>query len=196
YTYNNRINRISIIQEHVMLRRAIERGVSTERLATALAINIAQVEKRLNLLDGICAETADLLKDRQCSADVFAVLRRMKPTRQIECAELMVSANNVTMAYARALMSASTPDRLVNAKRAPKPKGLSDEQLGLMQKEMSGLQDQYRMAEQTYGEDTLNRLLFVQEAKLLSAQALTVIAQVRFAKRQTSVDFGPSAGMR
>jgi len=33
YTYNNRINRLSSIQEHYMLRRAVERGVSPERLA-------------------------------------------------------------------------------------------------------------------------------------------------------------------
>lgn len=32
YTYNNRINRLSTIQEHYMIRRAIERGVSHERL--------------------------------------------------------------------------------------------------------------------------------------------------------------------
>lgn len=159
YTYNNRVNRISVIQEHVMLRRALERGVSTERLASALAVKIAQVEKKLNLLDGICPETTDLLKDRQCSADVFGLLRRMKPTRQIECAELMISANNVTMAYTRALLSSSPPDRLVQTRRAVKPKGLNDEQLGLMQREMSGLQDQYRIAEQTYGEDMLNLVL-------------------------------------
>ena len=32
FTYNNRINRLSTIQEHHMLRRAVERGVSAERL--------------------------------------------------------------------------------------------------------------------------------------------------------------------
>jgi len=33
YTYKNRINRLSTIQEHYMIRRAIERGVSPERLS-------------------------------------------------------------------------------------------------------------------------------------------------------------------
>ena len=36
YTYNNRVNRVSTIQEHFMIRRAVERGVSPERLAKAL----------------------------------------------------------------------------------------------------------------------------------------------------------------
>ena len=33
YTYNNRINRLSTVQEHVMIRRAVERGVSPQKLA-------------------------------------------------------------------------------------------------------------------------------------------------------------------
>lgn len=33
YTYNHRVNRLSTIQEHYMIRRAIDRGVSKERLA-------------------------------------------------------------------------------------------------------------------------------------------------------------------
>lgn len=31
YTYNKRVNRLSTIQEHLMLRRAIDRGVSPEQ---------------------------------------------------------------------------------------------------------------------------------------------------------------------
>ena len=40
YTYNNRINRLSTVQEHFMVRRALERGVSAERLAQALNIDV------------------------------------------------------------------------------------------------------------------------------------------------------------
>ena len=46
YTYNNRINRISSIQEHHMLRRAVERGVSPERLAKALNVTSARSTRR------------------------------------------------------------------------------------------------------------------------------------------------------
>lgn len=40
YTYNSRINRLSTIQEHFMIRRAIERGVSMESLAKALSVDV------------------------------------------------------------------------------------------------------------------------------------------------------------
>lgn len=46
YTYNNRINRLSTIQEHFMIRRAIERGVKPERLAKALSVDISHIQKR------------------------------------------------------------------------------------------------------------------------------------------------------
>jgi len=92
YTYNNRINRLSTIQEHFMLRRAIERGVSQERLAKALNVDVSSIIKKMNLLEGICAEALELLKDRQFSPEISRVLRKMKPTRQLECVELMVSA--------------------------------------------------------------------------------------------------------
>ena len=41
YTYNHRINRLSTVQEHYMLRRAIDKGVSKERLARAFNVNLS-----------------------------------------------------------------------------------------------------------------------------------------------------------
>ena len=41
FSYNHRINRLSTVQEHYMLRRAIDRGVSRERLARALNVNLS-----------------------------------------------------------------------------------------------------------------------------------------------------------
>ena len=38
FTYNKRINRLATIQEHLMIVRAIDRGVSEEKLAKALIL--------------------------------------------------------------------------------------------------------------------------------------------------------------
>ena len=84
YTYNNRINRLSTIQEHIMIRRAVERGVPPERLAKALSVDVSQITKKVNLLDGICPEAIELFKDRQFSVELGRVIRKMKPTRQVE----------------------------------------------------------------------------------------------------------------
>lgn len=159
YTYNNRINRLSTIQEHYMIRRAVERGVSPEKLAKALAVDVSQILKRMSLLDGICAEAVELLGDRQFSPELVRVLRRMKPTRQVECVELMTSANNVTVSYAEALLVATPASRLVEGRKPPKLTGVTPEQMGKMEREMGNLQVQYKLVEQTYGQDVLNLVL-------------------------------------
>ncbi|CCF97140.1 chromosome partitioning protein ParB [Ralstonia solanacearum K60] len=159
YTYNNRINRLSTIQEHFMIRRAIERGVSLERLAKALSVDTTQIVKKMNLLEGICPEAVDLLRDRQFSAELARALRKMKPTRQVECVELMIAANNVTVAYAEALLVATPAARLVDGKKPAKLTGVTHEQMAKMEREMGNLQEQYKIVEQTYGQDVLNLVL-------------------------------------
>ncbi|MBN3847042.1 ParB N-terminal domain-containing protein [Paraburkholderia sp. Ac-20342] len=159
YTYNNRINRLSTIQEHYMIRRAVERGVSPERLAKALAVDVSQIIKRMTLLDGICTEAALLLGDRQFSPELVRALRKMKPTRQLECVELMVAANNVSVSYAEALLVATPASRLVDGKKPAKLTGVGPEQMAKMEHEMSNLQGQYKIVEQTYGQDVLNLVL-------------------------------------
>jgi ParB/RepB/Spo0J family partition protein len=159
YTYNNRLNRLSTIQEHFMIRRAVERGVTPERLAEALQVNVSHITKKLNLLEGVCAEAAELLSDQQFSADIGTILRKMKPTRQVECVELMLSANNITLAYAKALLVATPPAMLINGHKSTKLIGVTPEQMAKMEHEMTNLQGQYKLVEQTYGQDVLNLVL-------------------------------------
>jgi len=159
YTYNNRINRLSTVQEHHMIRRAIERGVSRDRLALALNMDVSYVLKKLNLLDGLCKEAVEILKDQQFSANLSSVLRKMKPIRQMECVELMVSANNLSVAYAQALLMATPENLLIESSKAKKMNGVTPEQIAKMEREMSNLQGQYKLVEQTYGEDVLNLVL-------------------------------------
>lgn len=159
YTYNNRVNRLSSIQEHVMIRRAVERGVTPERLAKALDVDISHIIKKLNLLDGICPEAAELLRDQTFSANLGAVLRKMKPTRQVECVELMVSANNITIAYAEALVAATPSNMIVGETKTRKMTGVSADQMAKMEREMGNLQEQFKLAEQSYGQDILNLVL-------------------------------------
>jgi hypothetical protein len=159
YTYNNRINRLSTIQEHIMIRRAVERGVPPERLAKALSVDVSQITKKINLLDGICPEAIELFKDRQFSVELGRVIRKMKPTRQVECAELMVAANNMTVAYAEALLVATPSISLVEGVRPRKIAGVTADQMARMEREMANLQGQYRLVEHSYGHDVLNLVL-------------------------------------
>lgn len=173
YTYNNRINRLSSIQEHLMIRRAVERGVTPEKLAKALDVDISHIIKKLNLLEGICPEAAELLRDQTFSANLGAVLRKLKPTRQVECVELMVSANNITVAYAQALVAATPSNLLVGETKPKKMTGVSADQMAKMEREMGNLHEQFKLAEQTYGQDILNLVLTKGYlAKLMANEAI------------------------
>jgi hypothetical protein len=44
----------------------------------------------------------------------------MKPMRQVECVELMIAANTVTIRYAEALLVATPPTALLEAKKPKK----------------------------------------------------------------------------
>ena len=132
---------------------------SPERLAKALATDVSQIIKKMSLPDGICSETAELLADRQFSPELARAIRKMKPTRQVEGVELMLAANNVTVSYAEALLVATPSARLVDGKKPSKLTGVSPEQMAKMEREMSNLQGQYTLVEQTYGQDVLNLVL-------------------------------------
>ncbi|WP_225707707.1 plasmid partitioning protein RepB C-terminal domain-containing protein [Bradyrhizobium cenepequi] len=107
FTYNKRVNRLALVQEHFMIVRAIERGVSEEKLAKALGVNIEHIRRRRKLLHGICEEAVGLLRDKVVNPVTFNVLRKMKAVRQVEACQLMVSASNYSSSYAKALLSAT-----------------------------------------------------------------------------------------
>lgn len=159
YTYNKKINRLATIQEHFMIRRAIDQGVNEERLATALNIDIRAIRTKMNLLNGICPEVIELLKNREISPNIFPLLRKMKPLRQIECAELMLSLNNITVPYAKALLMTTEPSMLKEPTKKIKKMDNSFEAIKKIENDRANLHVQFKILEQNYAQDTLNLVL-------------------------------------
>lgn len=159
FTYNHKVNRISPIQEHFMILRAIEKGVLEERIAKTLNVDIAKIRQKRNLLEGICSEVVEFLKDKHFSPNAIRVLKKMKPMRQIEVAELMIAANNYTVPYAQALLAATPKDQLVEQQKPKKINGLSPEEMARMEKETEILARDFKVVKDSYGKDTLNLVL-------------------------------------
>lgn len=155
FTYNKRINRIATIQEHFMLVRALERGVPEEKLAKALDINIKVLKRRRTMLDGIAPEVVDMLKDRIVSPITFETLRKMKPMRQIEAAELMCTAGNFSSSYGKAILAATKQSDLAHPERGKRINGMTLEQMAKMEREMASLQQEFKAVDATYGDDVL-----------------------------------------
>ncbi|MXP26929.1 chromosome partitioning protein ParB [Altererythrobacter indicus] len=154
-TYNKRVNRLAVIQEHYMIVLALERGVSEEKLARALNVDTKVIRQRRHLLNGISQDVAELLKDKPVGHVAFQKLRKMKPIRQLEVAELMISANNFTASYAKALLVTTKPDDLHKPDRHGKATGLSSEQMVRLEREMAELSTDYKELEMSYGDDML-----------------------------------------
>ncbi|WP_166037895.1 plasmid partitioning protein RepB C-terminal domain-containing protein [Sphingosinicella sp. YJ22] len=173
YTYNKRVNRLAIIQEHRMILTAVEKGVSEERLARALNLNISSIRSRRRLLEGISPEVADLLRDKHVPMNSFRELRRMTSDRQKEAAQLMVAMNRYTVSYARSLVAA-TPEDLLVQKRKKQVKGLTSEQIALMEEEAANLQRDFKVIEQDYGADHLDLVLAVGYVSRLLGNARVV----------------------
>lgn len=157
-TYNKRISRIAIVQEHKMILKAIEKGVSEERLARALNVNIASIRNRRRLLDGICDEVAKLLEERMVPIMTFQELRKLRPMRQIEVAETMIAMNRFSWPYAQSLVAATPESQLVEGQRKA-IRGLTDEQIDHMEREAGNIDREFRMVEQSYGTDHLDLVL-------------------------------------
>lgn len=160
FTYNKRISRLATVQEHKMILTAIERGVPEERLARALNVDIKSIRTKKRLLDGICPEVIKLLQDRQVPLNTFTELRRLRPMRQIEVAEIMIAMNRFSLTYAKSLV-ASTPQHQLVSSEQKTVRGLSVEQIDKMEREAINLDREFKLIEQNYSTDHLDLVLAV-----------------------------------
>lgn len=161
FTYNKRVNRLATVQEHFMLVRALDRGVSEEKLAKALDLNVRHIKRRRTMLDGIAPEVVDMLKDRIVSPLTFETLRKLKPMRQIEAAELMCTAGNFSSSYAKAILAGTKQSDLAKPDKPKRVHGMTPEQMARMEREMASLQQEFKAVDATYGDDVLALVITV-----------------------------------
>jgi len=177
FTYNHKVSQLTPIQEHFMVLRAIKNGVSEERIARALNVDPATIRQKRDLLTGICAEAVELLKDRRASTGALREMKRVKPMRQIEMAELMAASNNYTTSYAKCLVAASPQDQLVEPLddgRDTKAHGLEPEDLSRIRSEMTVLERDFKMVQEEYGQNMLNLVVVVAYVRRLLDNAAVV----------------------
>ena len=156
FTYNSRINRISPIQEHRMIVKAIREGVSAEKIAASLNMRVEAVKANTTLLDGIDPETIEIIKDKRIFSKCISVLKRVTPVRQVEIAQLMCAVNNFSEAYAKALL-ANTPQEFLTERE--KRRRLSDpppEEIAQIEQEIESMMTDFKAAEASLGERVLN----------------------------------------
>ena len=171
--------RLSAIQEHFMIIKAIKSGVSESDIASALNVDIERIRKKRDLLLGICAETIALLKGKPANAGTMTQLRKAKPMRQIEMAELMCASSNFSVNYAKCVVAASPNDQLIDDATSKNGDGLSTADMARMEREMESISGDFKQIEETHGKNVLNLVVTVGYIKKLldNARIVRYLAQ-------------------
>ncbi|SFI64429.1 ParB-like nuclease domain-containing protein [Phyllobacterium sp. CL33Tsu] len=174
FTYNKQVSRLAAVQEHAMIVKALEQGVPEERLASIFAVNIETIRRRKRMLNGVCIEASELLKDKNCPMAVFEVLRKMQAVRQIEAAELMINANNYSTAYIGAILAGTPQAQLADPTKPKQLRGMTVEAIARMEKELARLQQGMSSIQESYGKDHLELTVIKGYIKRLLGNARVV----------------------
>lgn len=156
FTYNKHVNRLSNVQEQKMIEKAINKGVSIERLARVLAMQPNNIRQKKNLLNGICNEAVEMLKDKIVSSKVFNYLSKMKPERQIEATKIMIESKTFTTSFARSIWLATLDELLAVPRRRQKAIAMDFSNFTRLEEEISRLHGEYEEIEENYGVNVLN----------------------------------------
>ncbi len=174
FTYNHKVSQLTPIQEHFMVLKAIKNGVSEERIAKTLNVSLSTLKQKRDLLEDICPEAVALLRDRRASAGAIREMKRVKPMRQIEMAELMVASNNYTAVWAKCLVAASSQDQIIEPETQEPAPGVEQRDLARLQSEMENLEREFTMVQEEYGQNMLNLVVVVGYLRRLMDNAAVV----------------------
>jgi hypothetical protein len=135
-----------------MILKAIKDGVPEEVIAATLNVKPRTIRESHTKLANIAPEALERLKDKPVADQALRLLKKVKPYRQAEMAELMVLSNTYTAPYARTLLATTTPDQLVTPPQAD----TRPEQIAQLEVEMRAIEREFVVLEDTYSRDTLN----------------------------------------
>ncbi|WP_447873538.1 plasmid partitioning protein RepB C-terminal domain-containing protein [Serratia fonticola] len=162
YTYNKRVSRLTIVQEQKMLRKAVDSGVSINKLSVVLGASSDTLIGRIKLFDGIAEEVVTLLGDKHVPRALFIVLRKMKFDRQVEVVSFMISLDNYSKKFALSLLHATPTEQLVNNERSILEKKDIRKNLERLEKEMASVQIATKDIQEHYAANNL-KLVVIQK---------------------------------
>jgi hypothetical protein len=159
YTYNKRVNHLSNIGEHYMILKALGNGVSEQDISVSLSVDVETIRRKRSMLEGICPEAIALLTNRRVAVYTYSVLRKMKPLGQIQAAERMITANNYSTRMAKALLTITKSELLLNPEKPSRSSPGTTAKLELLQSEAETLLADLKKVEDSYATQALDLTL-------------------------------------
>jgi hypothetical protein len=138
-----------------MLLEALKNGLTEERIAAALEVDISVIRRKRDMLHGICEEAIELLRDYKLNANVFSLMRKMKPLRQVEVAEHMIANGTFSLSFLKALLYATKPNALVDKPKSRLPSLGFDATANRLSTESDSLLKDLKNIEDSFGRDAL-----------------------------------------
>ena len=159
YTYNKRVNQLSNIGEHYMILKALSNGVSERDISVSLSVDVETIRRKRSMLDGICPEAVSLLTNRRVAVQTYCILRRMRPLGQIQAAERMIHANNYSTKMAKALLTITKPELLLNQEKTSRSSPGTSAKIEALQRESDSLLTDLKQVEESYATQALDLTL-------------------------------------
>lgn len=159
YTYNKRVNRLTIIQEQKMLKKAIGSGVSIDKLGIVLGVTADTLNRKINLSKGIAPEVIALLSEKQVSVSLFDTLRKMIFARQIEVVSIMINLNNFTKQFALSMLHTTSRENLIDAHKGSVEKKDIRKNIERLEREMMAVRVETEQIEDEYSQNNLQLVI-------------------------------------
>ena len=159
YTYNKRVNQLSNIGEHYMILKALSNGVSEQDISVSLSVDVETIRRKRSMLAGICPEAVSLLTNRRVAVQTYCILRKMNPLGQIQAAERMIQANSFSTKMAKALLTITKPELLVNPEKASRSSPGTNAKIEALQRESEALLTDLKQVEESYATQALDLTL-------------------------------------
>lgn len=159
FTFNHKVNRLTPIQEHFMIAKAIKNGVSEDRIARTLNVDVALINHKRDMLEGVCSEAINLLRDKRTPANALRELRKVHALRQIEIAELMNASGNHSYGYVKCLITATPRAQWNEQYLEPEEEPDSAEAVERISRESHALIRDLKAIEESHGKNVLNLVI-------------------------------------
>ncbi|EFT6954399.1 ParB N-terminal domain-containing protein [Escherichia coli] len=169
YSYNKRVSRLTIVQAQNMLLKAVESGVSVEKLCAVLGVTPDTLIGKLKISDGIAPEVMALLAEKNVPQTIFSVLKKLKFYKQIEMVNIMISINNFTCKFAMSMLHAVASEHLVAPKKDASRETDIRKNLERLEKEMASVQVETQHLQDEYAENNLRLVIIKNHIERLLA---------------------------
>ena len=186
YTYNRRVNSIPPIAQHLMLLEALRNGLTEERIAASLNVDISVIRRKRDMLHGICDEAVELLRDYKLNANAFQMMKKMKPLRQVEVAEHMIANSAFSLSFVKALLYGTKPELLIDKPKTKDGKTPPDAAANRLSLESDSLLKDLKGLEDSFGRDALTLTVCQRYVE----QLLKNIKVVRYLERRHAESLG------